>query len=167
MTTIWRLLAVWLLLIGHGALAGTFVNTIGSSEGIAISGYDTVAFFTQKKAIKGVPEYTHQWAGAKWLFSSKENLDLFVAEPEKYMPEYGGHCAYGVSEGYISSKPTIGSFEIYKGKLYLFPEGSKGGRDGVKNSWWSTGGGPAIRTREGDRNWVNLKARLESGEARQ
>lgn len=135
---------------------GSFINTIGSSEGIAISGFDTVAFFTEKKALQGKSEYTFEWMGAKWLFSSQDNLNLFKANPEKYAPQYGGLCAYGVSEGYISGKPADGQFEVMDGKLYLFPN------RGAHTGWWQSGGGPRSRIANGDLNWPNLKARLES-----
>jgi len=65
------------------------VNT--DSEGLAIKGYDTVAYFTEGKPVKGNRQFSHEWNDAKWLFASKENLDLFAAAPEKYAPQYGGY----------------------------------------------------------------------------
>jgi len=62
-----------------------------NSEGIAIKGYDTVAYFTEGKPVKGDEQFQFQWSGAKWLFSSRENLELFTAAPEKYAPKYGGY----------------------------------------------------------------------------
>ena len=61
------------------------------SKGIAIKGYDTVAYFTMGKPVKGDRQFAHEWNGASWLFSSKEHLELFVAGPEKYAPQYGGY----------------------------------------------------------------------------
>ena len=87
-------------------------------DGVAADGHDPVAYFTEGKAVKGDAKFQHAWSGAKWNFSSAANRDLFAASPEKYAPQYGGFCAYGVSYG---SKPK-GSGEawhIHEGKLYL------------------------------------------------
>ena len=59
--------------------------------GVAIKGYDTVAYFTEGKPVKGDEHYSFQWKGAKWLFSSKENQELFMGDPEKFAPQYGGY----------------------------------------------------------------------------
>jgi len=67
----------------------TPINT--DSQGIALKGYDTVAYFTIGKPVKGDSQFGHTWKGATWLFSSKEHLDLFAASPEKYAPQYGGY----------------------------------------------------------------------------
>src|SRR5213596_2103779 len=109
--------------------AGSSINTFGSTDGVAINGFDVVAFHTQKKAIKGSADLMYEWSGAKWLFSTQSNLDLFKVDPEKYTPQYGGHCALGMSDGNLSKKPTEGEFEIYRGKLYLFPPGNDGKAD--------------------------------------
>jgi YHS domain-containing protein len=61
------------------------------SDGIAIKGYDTLAYFTMEKPVKGDEKFAYEWNGAKWLFSSSEHLDLFAANPEKYAPQYGGY----------------------------------------------------------------------------
>ena len=65
------------------------VNT--DSQGLAIQGYDPVAYFVQGKALRGMEEFTYQWMGAEWRFTSVEHLDLFRANPEKYAPQYGGY----------------------------------------------------------------------------
>jgi YHS domain-containing protein len=62
-----------------------------NSDGKAIKGFDTVAYFTEGKPVKGDEQFQFQWSGAKWLFSSRENLELFKAAPEKYAPKYGGY----------------------------------------------------------------------------
>lgn len=87
-----------------------------SSE--AIKGYDSVAYFTENKPVKGKSEFSLERNGATWLFASQENLDLFKTDPEKYSPQYGGYCAYAVSQGTTASiKPEL--FTIHNGKLYL------------------------------------------------
>ena len=60
-------------------------------DGIAIKGYDTVAYFTMGKPVKGKSEFAYDWKGAKWLFSSRQHLDLFSVDPKKYAPMYGGY----------------------------------------------------------------------------
>ena len=61
------------------------------SDGIAIKGYDTVAYFTMGKPVKGEEQFAYEWNGAKWLFSSREHLDLFATDSDKYAPQYGGY----------------------------------------------------------------------------
>ena len=59
--------------------------------GIAIKGYDTVAYFTEGRAVKGTSKFSYNWNDAKWYFASAKNRDLFEAEPEQYAPQYGGY----------------------------------------------------------------------------
>ena len=61
------------------------------SEGLAINGYDPVAYFIQEKPVRGTAEYTFTWNGAEWRFSSSRHRDLFKSDPEKYAPQYGGY----------------------------------------------------------------------------
>ena len=97
------------------ALDPTYTSLFSSK---AIKGYDTVAYFTEGKPVEGKSEFTTEYKEATWLFSSQENLDLFLANPEKYAPQYGGYCAYAVSQGQTASiKPEL--FTIHEGKLYL------------------------------------------------
>ena len=59
--------------------------------GVAIKGYDTVAYHTEGRAIKGMSEYSYEWNDARWNFASAHNRDLFAADPERYAPQYGGY----------------------------------------------------------------------------
>ncbi len=61
------------------------------ASGFAIKGYDSVAYFTQGQPVKGLEEFKFAWGGATWLFSSRENLEMFQKDPEKYAPQYGGY----------------------------------------------------------------------------
>jgi len=94
--------------------AGVF----GGRTDTAINGYDTVAYFTVGKPVKGQDNLATDWRGAKWKFSSQANLDLFKSNPEKYAPQYGGYCAYGVTQGYLV-KVEPDQFTLREGKLYL------------------------------------------------
>lgn len=90
----------------------------GGKERAAIRGYDPVAYFTQNMPVKGSQEFLFKHNGAKWFFSSQENLEKFKANPNSYTPQYGGYCAYAVSNGSTASiKPE--NFTIYNDKLYL------------------------------------------------
>lgn len=94
------------------------ISPIYSRGSVAIKGYDTVAYFTKDSAIKGSETYSYDYLETTWHFESQEHLDLFVKNPEKYIPQYGGYCAYAVSKNTTASvKPEI--FEIIDDKLYL------------------------------------------------
>jgi YHS domain-containing protein len=93
-------------------------DSIYQSGGVAIHGYDPVAYFRDQKPVKGKTEFEQVWMGAKWRFVSAENLEAFKANPEKYAPQYGGYCAYGMSAGYAApTEPD--AWSVIDGKLYL------------------------------------------------
>ena len=104
--------------LAQPAAAEEFVNT-GYFGDVAIKGYDTVAYFTQDAAVEGSAEFSHRWLGATWHFASAEHRDLFKANPVKYAPQYGGHCADGVSFGTITTNIDPKAWRIIAGKLYL------------------------------------------------
>ncbi|MEM9880087.1 MAG: YHS domain-containing (seleno)protein [Pseudomonadota bacterium] len=85
---------------------------------VAVGGYDPVAYFTQSKPVKGSKKYQLSHTGAKWYFSSQANLDAFQANPAAYAPQYGGYCAWAVSQGYTASGNPK-NWAIEGGKLYL------------------------------------------------
>ena len=89
-----------------------------STEDGAIEGFDPVAYFTIGKPTRGKDQFSLEWSGATFKFSSQEHLDLFKAEPEKYAPQYGGYCAYAVSEGATASTVPE-AWTIVDDKLYL------------------------------------------------
>ena len=83
------LVAVTGMLVLPTALAKEPINT--DAQGLAIDGYDSVAYFTQGKPVRGSEKLTYKWMGAEWRFASAEHLDLFKSNPEKYAPQYGGY----------------------------------------------------------------------------
>lgn len=88
------------------------------ADSAAIRGYDPVAFFGEQKPVLGSRTISYQWNGALWYFVNEENKKAFVADPEKYAPQYGGYCAFGMSNGYKA--PTqIETWTIVDGKLYF------------------------------------------------
>jgi YHS domain-containing protein len=101
------------------AIAEGPVDSVNKNgDGVALKGYDAVAYFQQNQPVKGKSEFKHQWKGAVWHFSSAANRDLFADNPEKYAPQYGGYCAYGVSKGYAVDVDPF-AWKIVDGKLYL------------------------------------------------
>ena len=99
------------------ALAAAPVYT-GTFSSIAVSGYDTVAYFTQGRPVQGSTSFRTNYKGAEWRFSSAANLAKFRANPAAYAPQFGGYCAWAVSQGYTASgDPTV--WKIVGGKLYL------------------------------------------------
>ena len=118
------ILAVLLAIAAPAALAGPqYVD----ATGFAVSGHDVVAYFDLEQAPVGAPQpaavpgradITAEWNGAKWAFSTEENRDRFLADPESYAPKYDGHCAYGVSKGgKVPGNPNL--WRIVDGDLYL------------------------------------------------
>ncbi|MCB9743123.1 MAG: YHS domain protein [Alphaproteobacteria bacterium] len=89
-----------------------------SWRGLALDGYDPVAYFVSGAPTKGSEDITTSWGGGTWRFSSAENRALFVADPAKYAPQYGGYCAWAVSEGYTADIDPA-AWKIVDGKLYL------------------------------------------------
>jgi len=86
--------------------------------GVAIKGYDPVAYFTEKQPVKGQKSHTYMWKNANWRFASEANLKLFKDAPEKYAPQYGGYCAYAVSQG-TTAGIDPDQWTVLAGKLYL------------------------------------------------
>lgn len=86
--------------------------------GSAIDGYDPVAYFKESKAVEGSNDFIHEWNDSKWYFSSAENKADFIADPGKYAPQYGGYCAWAVSQGYTAPTDPK-AWHIEDGKLYL------------------------------------------------
>jgi YHS domain-containing protein len=87
-------------------------------DGVAIKGYDPVAYFTDMKPVRGEPVYEYTWKGGRWRFASAGHRDLFKTDPEKYAPRYGGYCAYAVSQGKIADIDPA-AWTVFEGKLYL------------------------------------------------
>ena len=88
------LTAIVLVVLITGLWAGrghAFSEVNKSFFGVAIKGYDTVAYWTQGQAVKGKRKFSHEWNDAKWYFASERNRDLFASDPDRYAPQYGGH----------------------------------------------------------------------------
>lgn len=115
-------------------------------NGAAAGGYDVVAYFDDAEAVAGEQVYEASYAGQLWHFKSMENREKFLAAPKKYIPQYGGHCAYGVAQGYlVRGDPE--AWTVRDGKLYLNYSKS------VRNSWLADAAGFILRS---EKNWPGL-----------
>ncbi len=120
-----------------------------AANALAVGGYDTVAYHTQKQAVPGNPQFRASWKGAEWQFASQANLEAFQKEPEKFAPQYGGYCAFAVASGSTApGDPKV--FDVVNGKLYLNLSSS------TQSSWRRDTAGMIQR---GDRNWPRIVQR--------
>jgi hypothetical protein len=116
---------------------------------VAVSGYDPVAYFTTSKPAEGKKEFSTRWMDTEWRFASPANRDLFIANPQKYAPQYGGYCAWAVSQGYTASAdPKL--WKIVDDKLYLNYD------QDVQKKWEADIPG---LIRQADRNWPSVLGR--------
>ena len=101
------------------AAAPTAAPAVNADKsGVAMRGYDPVAFFTQGRPVKGSAEHSYEWNGATWRFASAQSRDAFAAAPKRYAPQFGGYCAWAVSQHYLApGDPNY--WKIVDGKLYL------------------------------------------------
>ena len=145
--------------VGTAAVAGLMVGVFatpaqsgqvntGYFGNVAIEGYDTVAYFTDKKPIKGSELFSYNWLGATWYFANDEHRRLFAASPISYAPQYGGFCADGVSDGNGHAQTNIEptTWQIVNGKLYLAASAEFAN--------------PPLPRDIGDKNWLKIKAAL-------
>ncbi len=116
-------------------------------NGLAIDGYDPVAYFTERKPVKGAPEFRTEFQGATFQFASADHRDRFAADPEQFAPQYGGFCAYGTAKGY-KAKIDPEAFTVVHGKLYLNYS------DAVQTRWLSDISG---YIQKADANWPEVQ----------
>ena len=114
------------LLVLIALLASGIASTMAQKKAPAIDGYDPVAYFTEKRALRGKPEISHVFDDRRYLFTSVKNRDLFAANPERYEPQFNGLCAGNLAQG-RKVKADPNNWRVVDGKLYLFgsPPGSE------------------------------------------
>ncbi len=118
----------------------------GTFSSLAVSGYDPVAYFKAGNPVEGSAKHELKWNGATWRFASAANLAAFKANPQKFAPQYGGYCAWAVSQGYTASTdPT--AWRIVDNKLYLNYS------HGVQRQWEEDIPGNIAK---GDKNWPKV-----------
>ena len=136
-------------------LLAAFIATAAAGEiftkgGVAIRGTDPVAYFTESRPVAGKDAFTTEWNGATWKFASADNLAKFKTDPAKYAPQFGGYCAWAVSQGY-SASTVPEAWDIVDGKLYLNYS------LGVQSTWRGDRAGNIVK---GHANWPQVKAKL-------
>jgi hypothetical protein len=94
----------------------TAVNV--DAEGVTLHGHDAVAYHTQGRAVPGRAEFEHVWNGARWRFATAANRDAFAMSPDRYAPQFGGYCAWAVSQNYTADIDPQ-AFAVVDGKLYV------------------------------------------------
>ncbi len=113
-----KVMAIFAILFAGFANAA---DPVFSNKKGAIAGADPVAYFSLlsgEQAILGSDDFTYEWNGATWKFSSAENRQKFIDSPEKYAPQYGGYCAYAVAHG-SAAKISPNAWKVVDDKLYL------------------------------------------------
>src|ERR1700758_167673 len=115
-----QILAICLLslFIAGTALADSPIAPVNTEHGLAIKGYDPVAYFTTGKPTPGLAQFSTSYKGVTYRFASAENRDRFIATPEKFVPQYGGYCAYAISLNKIADIDPE-EWAIVNDKLYL------------------------------------------------
>jgi len=147
-----KLFSILLIIVAAMAAACSKAESLGlntDASGSALRGYDAVAYFAIDNAVKGDAKYAYVWNGAKWLFSSEENMKKFQADPESYAPQFGGYCAYAVSEGYTADADPQ-AWKIVDGKLYL------NYNQDVQKTWEKN---ESERIANGKNNWEQFKTK--------
>jgi YHS domain-containing protein len=137
------------------AHAGGSVNT-GYFGGVAIMGYDPVAYFTEGRPMKGSEELAYEWLGTPWHFATKEHRELFIDDPIRYAPQYGGYCVGEVAANGVTINIDPDAWAIIDGKLYLSYD---------KDHIAEIASRPEGYLVKAEANWPELKARLEQGSA--
>lgn len=138
------ILALTAILFGVPLLAAS--DPVYTRFGVAIRGYDPVAYFTQGEPVKGSKDFSTEWNGAQWRFANAEHLEMFLAEPERYAPQYGGYCAWAVANNYTASTQPE-AWTIFADKLYLNYSLS------VRSQWEQDIPGNVAK---GDANWPGV-----------
>lgn len=122
-------------------------GTTNTSSGVALRGFDPVAYFTSGSPVSGSDEFTYQWGDATWRFANAENKQRFAEDPRKYAPQFGGFCAFAVSKGFTAD-PTPEAWHIEDGKLFIFAD------QNVRDEWVKTLGDGSL-----DKSEVNWSKR--------
>ncbi len=140
-------LRMFMVLLVIGLASSIHANPNFERNGLAIDGYDPVAYFTEQKPVKGLPEFRVESESSTFQFASAAHRDAFAADPSKYVPQYGGYCAYGMAKGYKASIDPA-AFTIVGDKLYLNYS------ETVRSQWLSDIPG---YIRKADANWPDVK----------
>src|SRR5215471_7422494 len=144
-----KLFHAFVLLAGLSTLALAKDLQNLDHDGVAIQGYDPVAFFTDHRPVKGDAQFQSQYRGAKYYFASAEHKAAFDQEPAKYEPQFGGFCAYGASKGH-TAPVKIEAWQIVNGRLLMQYD------LGVKKDFNKDQQG---NLQKADKNWLGIVAK--------
>lgn len=139
----WPLIMLFAAVCANHGLAGEFYEP----GGVAIRGYDPVAYFEERRPVQGTPSWTFEFHGSTFYFASAAHRDAFMAAPERYTPQYGGYCAFGAAKGY-KAKVDPEAFSLVNGKLYLNYSVS------VREQWLEDVPGYVAKA---DKNWPEVR----------
>jgi YHS domain-containing protein len=137
------------LLVVAAATAVAAERVNADRKGLAVQGYDVVAYFVEGRAVPGDAAFEHTIDGVRYRFASAANRDRFVREPERFRPQYGGFCAWAVSRGYTANTDPL-AWKIVDGRLFLNYDRS------VQRQWEGDIRGNVAK---GDANWPGLSQR--------
>ena len=156
----------WIMCLGLVLAAGCGARAARSSEtevvpaidatrGVALEGFDAVAYFVDHRPIRGSDTYTHSWNGVVWKFASAEHRDLFAADPAHYAPQYGGYCAYAVAN-HTTAHGSPRQWAVVNDRLFL-------NNNALAKQLWDQDRPGNIHA--GDQNWPQIPKREIAVEA--
>lgn len=141
----YAVLAAALLLFA--SIVPAFAGEFFEEDDVAIRGYDPVAYFSDMKPVKGSAEFRAEYQGSTFHFSSASNRDTFRVDPDKFAPQYGGYCAFGLAKGYKAAIDPA-AFTVVDSKLYLNYS------ETVRSKWKADIPG---YIRKADENWPDIR----------
>jgi len=129
------------------AIPAEAASETNQKDGVALAGYDAVAYFSDAKPVKGDAAISYSLDGVTYRFASAANRDAFAEQPSRYLPQYGGWCAYGLSRGYKAPIDPA-AFTVRDGKLYLNYSLE------VQTEWRKDPAGYIVKA---DKNWPTVR----------
>ena len=138
------LVATFLVVMKVSPVGWGYWGNYNTSSGIALKGYDPVAYFDDGQPTPGDNQISHEWAGVTWHFSSAENKNQFSSSPESYAPQYGGFCSFAVSKGFTADI-SPDAWHIENQNLYVFADKN------VRDDWVATLSDGSLT--KSDANW--------------
>jgi hypothetical protein len=156
----------WIVCIGLACVGGggapavvasetEVVPAIDATHGMALKGFDAVAYFLDHRPIRGSDTYTRTWNGVVWKFDSAEHRDLFAADPTHYAPQYGGYCAYAVANR-TTAHGSPKQWAVVNDRLFL-------NNNPLAKKLWDKDRPGNIHA--GDQNWPQIPKRETSVDA--
>ena len=146
-------ISIMLLMLFSGLNSFGQKGAFYTKKGVVLDGYDLVSYF-EGTSKRGVDDFSTVHEGYQFKFTSKEHLDKFKASPEKFLPQYGGYCAYGIADPGKKYSVDPETYEIRDGKLYFF---YNKGKNNVLE-WWLNGS-PEELKKKADANWAKIEAK--------